>query len=474
MQSIDFHTARRARLQQWLDIDENTKPKVYGLIFESAQMSSLSYWLEIIFSAAIATFGLVLNSPAVIIGAMLISPLMGPIMATGLALTVGDLYLAFRAIVNLILSIAASIGLSAFIVWLLPFHSETSEILARTNPNLLDLGVAVFSGLAGSLVVCRGAGQAGVTALPGVAIAVALMPPLCTMGFGLGSGGNLEVMGGAGLLFLTNLVAIVSSAFLVFFSVGMNSAAVSAEMRRAQGKDPAARRLSRGPLARMFSDGGRVRWRILLLAVILGSIAVPLYRALVQVAGEAVARAAVQTTLRRLAPSDILVSEQVEVGRDAIAIRLVSTRNISASDITNARQSIARRTGRPVDLTVQEIASRSELADLVARMKSPAPPTPPAPEKSLDEIRKELLSRVAPAVNAVWPAEAPLQSFDLAFDSTGIVCNVRYQAEKDLGDLLTDVILRDLRDKLKTTEIALNATRVRPPRSPQIRRVPGR
>ena len=106
----------------------------------------MNYWLEIVFSAGIATFGLVLNSPAVIIGAMLISPLMGPIMATGLSLAVGDLYLSIKAVANLVVSIAMAIALSAFFVWLLPFHSATGEILARTNPNLLDLGIAYSQG----------------------------------------------------------------------------------------------------------------------------------------------------------------------------------------------------------------------------------------------------------------------------------------------------------------------------------------
>ena len=172
------------------------------------------------------------SSPAVIIGAMLISPLMGPIMATGLALAVGDLYLGIKAVLNLSVSVTVSVAFSGFLVWLLPFHSATSEIISRTNPNLLDLGIALFSGLAGSIVVCRGGGD-GVTALPGVAIAVALMPPLCVMGFGLGSGVNLEIMGGAGLLFLTNLVAIVASAFVVFLLVGMG--APEAQRRTTEG-----------------------------------------------------------------------------------------------------------------------------------------------------------------------------------------------------------------------------------------------
>lgn len=113
-------------------------PKIYEQVFATTEINNLSYWLEIVFSAGIATFGLVENSPAVIIGAMLISPLMGPIMATGLALAVGDLYQGIKAVFNLLASVAVSIAFSGFLVWLLPFHSATSEIISRTTPNLLD------------------------------------------------------------------------------------------------------------------------------------------------------------------------------------------------------------------------------------------------------------------------------------------------------------------------------------------------
>ena len=229
LNSTNPSDSKRSPFQAWLGIEASTKRKVYLQVFAAARIDSLSYWLEIFFSAGIATFGLVESSPAVIIGAMLISPLMGPIMGTGLALAVGDLYLGMKAVLNLVASIAVSIAFSGFLVWLLPFHSATPEILARVNPNLLDLGIALLSGLAGSVVVSRGSGE-GVTALPGVAIAVALMPPLCAMGFGLGSGVNLEIMGGAGLLFLTNLVAIVASAFVVFLLVGLDTPEVQTVM----------------------------------------------------------------------------------------------------------------------------------------------------------------------------------------------------------------------------------------------------
>ena len=148
----------------------------------------------------------------------------------------GDFYLALKAILNLLASVAVAVGLSAAIVWLLPFHSATTEILSRTDPTLLDLGIAIFCGLAGSVGVGR-AGEAGLAALPGVAIAVALMPPLCSVGFGVGSGLNMRIIGGAGLLFLTNLVAIIASAFAVFLLIGMNAAEIAEQADKSRGSE---------------------------------------------------------------------------------------------------------------------------------------------------------------------------------------------------------------------------------------------
>jgi uncharacterized hydrophobic protein (TIGR00271 family) len=462
--TLDDPISRRTRFQHWLGIDPRNKPKVYSEVFDSAKMSSFTYWLEIIFSAGIATFGLVLNSPAVIIGAMLISPLMGPIMATGLSLAAGDLYLAIKALTNLVTSVSIAIGLSAFFVWLLPFHSATTEIFARINPNLLDLGVALFSGLAGSVVVCRSSGAGGVTALPGVAIAVALMPPLCTMGFGLGSGANMRIMGGAGLLFLTNLVAIVSSAFLVFLLTGMNSADVRSEMAHLRTGDLFAQKLSRGPLARAFLNSGQLRWRILMLIVLLGVVAVPLRTALMQLAGEAVARGIVQDVMKGLLPQGTLVSQQVQVGRDSIAIRLISTKNVENEARKNAEREIERRSGRRAEISMETVASQTELAELMQKLAAPPEPPPKPPVQTLEGIHSELLARIRPVVEGLWPAAAPLQDFDVAFGPAGIVLNARYQSAKDMGPMPLGIIERELREKLSTPELVLNAQRIPPPR----------
>jgi uncharacterized hydrophobic protein (TIGR00271 family) len=385
-------------------------------------------------------------------------------MATGLALASGDLYLAIKAIANVAASMSLAIAFSAFIVWLLPFHSVTSEILARTNPTLLDLGVAIFSGLAGSVAVCRFGGGEGVTTLPGVAIAVALKPPLCTIGFGLGIGANTRIMGGAGLLFLTNLVAIVASAFVVFLVTGMNAPEVRAEMENSRKGEFLAQALSRGSLSRALRNGGQLKWRILMMVVLLGDIALPLRSAFMQVAGEAAVRGAIQDVVKQLLPPGALVTQQVEVGRDSVAVRLISTRVVPEEKIRDAEREIERRSGRKTVLTVASIASQSELAVLMQRIATPSQPTPVAPQ-TLDEVHHEVINRIKPILSDVWPAEAPLQDFDIAFNSNGMTLTVQYQSDHELEKISQGILTKELQERLGAPDISLVVHRLAPPRT---------
>ena len=205
-----------------LDLTDAHKIKVYEQLCASISLKDISYWLEVLLAAGIATLGLVLNSPAVIIGAMLISPLMGSILSNGLGLAAGDVVLWVRSTINLAISCVVAILFAMLLVFMLPFKEITAEITARTQPTLLDLIVALFSGAVGSVATVNQA--KGVAAsLPGVAIAVALMPPLCVVGYGLGTtlslgySRGLVVAQGGGLLFITNLVAIIFTAMIVFF-----------------------------------------------------------------------------------------------------------------------------------------------------------------------------------------------------------------------------------------------------------------
>lgn len=164
------------------------------------------YAFMIVMSCGIATLGLLQNSAAVIIGAMLISPLMGPIIGLGMGLATFDLRSIREALTTLLAGVGLALAISVLIVWMSPLKAATSEILARTEPTFFDLLVAVFSGLAGAYATVTRKGET----IVGVAIATALMPPLAVVGYGIAVA-NWNVAGGAAFLFMTNLLAIALS-----------------------------------------------------------------------------------------------------------------------------------------------------------------------------------------------------------------------------------------------------------------------
>ena len=125
-----------------LDADNERKATLYIDLSRSATLKDIVYWLQILFSAGIATLGLVQGSSAVIIGAMLISPLMAPILSGGLALATGDLTLGVRAAANLFISTILGLGFAYVLVELLPFQELNSEISSRTKPNTLRFRIA--------------------------------------------------------------------------------------------------------------------------------------------------------------------------------------------------------------------------------------------------------------------------------------------------------------------------------------------
>lgn len=183
---------------------------------DQAQQIDISYIALVIISAHIATLGLIVNSPAVIIGAMIISPLMGPIMAGGLSFAVSDRYLGIKAFKSISLGIILSVLFSATVTFISPLKENTTEILVRTSPNIMDLFIALFSGLAGAFAVTFKKISGSIV---GVAISVALMPPLCVTGIGISTGQTSVALGGF-FLFLTNLTAIFIAAAVFFLIFG--------------------------------------------------------------------------------------------------------------------------------------------------------------------------------------------------------------------------------------------------------------
>lgn len=187
-----------------------------------ASHPGFDFFLLVILSCTIATMGLLVDSVAIIIGAMLVAPLMSPILGLGMASITGDGHLLRDSITGIIQGALVAVVVSFLWTWLnsyLPFilmEEIPAEVMSRTNPSPIDLTVAVAGGIAAAYALAQPHLSA---ALPGVAIATALMPPLCTIGVGLGFD-RLDLAGGAGLLFVTNSVAIAFGATFVFFVLG--------------------------------------------------------------------------------------------------------------------------------------------------------------------------------------------------------------------------------------------------------------
>lgn len=184
--------------------DELTEKISAGSIFKGTNL-----WV-LVFAIFLASLGLNVNSPAVIIGAMLVSPLMGPIMGLGYAAATNHFSLLKSSAKNFGFAVVTALATSTLYFIISPIHEAHSELLARTNPNVYDVLIALFGGLAGMF---GSASKMKGNVLPGVAIATALMPPLCTAGYGI-SDLNPDIFLGAAYLFLINTVFIAWATYL--------------------------------------------------------------------------------------------------------------------------------------------------------------------------------------------------------------------------------------------------------------------
>jgi uncharacterized hydrophobic protein (TIGR00271 family) len=214
-----FRTFPRLNVEEQLELRE--------AMSESAR-PGVNYFVLITLSCIIASLGLLLDSAAVVIGAMLVAPLMSPILAFSLGMVLGDVRLIRLSVEAVFKGVALAVIIAIFAGIFSPFKEPTNEIMARTQPTLLDLVVALASGMAGAYALARKEVSA---ALPGVAIAAALMPPLGAVGLGLALG-KPQVAGGAFLLFLTNLASISLAGVLVFILVGVRPETWRPEARR--------------------------------------------------------------------------------------------------------------------------------------------------------------------------------------------------------------------------------------------------
>jgi len=291
-------------------------------------------------SAGIAILGLLQNSVAVIIGAMLVAPLMGPIIALGFAIATGDFKWMRQCVTTLGGGVLLALLLCSVIVQLSPIEAVTSEIAARTQPTLFDLGVALFSALAGAYAVIRG--REGT--IIGVAIATALMPPLAVVGFGLATM-DWPVFSGALMLFITNFMAIALAAAVVARFYGFST--------------------SLSPQQTL--------WQSLVLVSSFFIVALPLGFSLRDIAWEAnaqrIARTEVATFFREGSRvSELTIDRRTDPLRIDVAVLTPTTRADANGQLSAALSKTLRRT---VDVRVEQypVGGSTQLAELRSDMQ---------------------------------------------------------------------------------------------------------
>lgn len=490
MQGLMIVTAI-ARLRDWfaqnLGVNTARKEQVYLDIAQSVTLTDTSYWIQVLFSAGIATLGLVLNSPAVIIGAMLISPLMGSILANGLALATGDVTLALRAIMNLILSCGLAIAFAVLLALMLPFKEMTSEILARTQPNLLDLLIALFSGAVGAVAICKEP-KGIATSIPGVSIAVALMPPLCVVGYGIGMsvtlspGTGLAVARGGGLLFFTNFVAITFMAMLVFLALHMDTDPVRERVRVWRESDRQSiwvqSLLNQVPASRQFKRIGSLPSRLLLIVMAIVLVSIPLNQSYRQLRSE-ISSKQQENRLRNAATeiwqktfasfvdgktrsyiSQLSLQEQ---DRQLVAqLQVVTSKIYTEAEREQYRQRLAVKLLRPSDsIALNLIQIPTASSDLLRRIPEEIKPTPPP---SLSELQASFLRDIGSMLDSLLlPISAQLVSYEAgASPEEPFKIQLIYLSQRDIDRDGQALLVQDIRRKLNDPTVQVNFKRLAP------------
>lgn len=439
----ELHKEHRLQdgLARLLGVAVDGRTKIVQDMFTRHHSDAVSYWLQIVLATGIATLGLVLSSTGVVIGAMLISPLMSPIVGLGMGLAVGAPLLTLRSMFRVVASIVWVMGLAALLTIGLPFHETTSEIAARTSPTVLDLVVAGFCALAAGFTTARHTDTTSTAA--GTAIGISLVPPLCVAGYGVGVG-QWTIAGGALLLFTANFCAIIFCSTLLFVGLGFNHVVLQGDDAATGIGGRVARRL-RG----IFGMRYGVMWRLVLPALLLASVYVPLRAALSEVAWKIKARDSVTRILRQLAPEDRSVRTSLVVETHEVRIQLALIGSLEeAHRIEEAlRVRVAATAGVEPIVDVTAVPDDQALQRIAEAVASPRPaPLPLAPPVArLPDLRRP----IADVLAAHWPTVGGrIRRWNIEFDPDGAATlrvehvgpHLGAAAESLLGDFIHDAV----------------------------------
>lgn len=436
-------------LPRLLQVNREDRRQMYREIDAGATLRSIPYWSFIVASCGIATLGLILNSAAVIIGAMLVSPLMAPILGLGLSLAVGDSYLSVKSLLTVLASVLVATLTAAVITMITPLNEVTAEIVARTNPSVLDLFVALFCGLVAAYSSVRSGGREALGSVaPGAAIGVALMPPLCVVGYGLGQGFHGAMMWGAFLLFLTNLLAImlVSSGFYLLLYRG-SSREEYMEMLDSERRNQS---LFQHPLlGRLWAQGSQLnKRRFLLPLLLLLAIAYPLTSSLLILKQK--------NDVRRIVEQELRGSENVQLLRGVEALsfdgkqvsgQIVFAGPLQAGELEDRVRARLQDRFPEMDVGIrfQRVAGETDMATIrsLAAWREAAGSAlyDPAAEEKAQQAARMLLDYIGARFP---PGSGALVGLELQADSaSGVRVQLRY-----MGDAMPDSARNAVADTL--------------------------
>jgi uncharacterized hydrophobic protein (TIGR00271 family) len=374
---------------------------------------SAGYFLILSLANLIALTGLITNSIPVIIGAMLISPLMGPILSSGFAFITGDNFVWKKSLKKISLSVALTIIIAVIATYLSPLKDVTNEIMSRTRPNLYDLVIAFLSGTAGAIAICTKKNY--LTIVPGVAIATAVIPPLSVTGFGLGIG-NYSIFAGGLFLFFTNFVAIIISTCIVFYLYGFKPAATSEQ------------------------DISQLKKRAAALALLLFIISIPLVYTLYHSIAEVKLRNNIQTALKKAVnkerQSEVSKFNYFKEKNGEISINAVvnTTSYMKESEIETIEKNIKTSLNREVKLYLEQIKVQpGGLKEEVGLMPNPAITQPKSVSDIIRSSRENAITVVKQSSEKIEKIIAPstVSDFSLAFNDKNVGVSIKLNIRKD-------------------------------------------
>lgn len=381
-----LHHRLQDRVARLLGVAPDQRSRRLAELLSPRRGDAAGYWLQLSISVLIATLGLAQGSTAVVIGAMLIAPLMQPIIELGFGVALGSTALTVRAAVRFAGSLGLALVASALITHGLPFHEVTPELQARTSPTMLDLFVAAACALAAVYTTVHNSGDTA-SAAAGTAIGISLVPPLCTAGWGLGTS-NWAVARGAALLFTANFTAIVvltaASALALGFGQHARATLAAAARRDGDGDGDGVRGVDRA-LGRVLGGRLALALRILLPVALLAAIYVPLRAALSEVAWQSSARAEVSAVLHPYADRFVRQSMEIRGGKIRLTLIAIGERTANEQALASIRDDIRRRTGTVPRIDAVYVPDAEALASVAASLPAPelvaapAPPPPPPP-----------------------------------------------------------------------------------------------